>query len=210
MRIMPEKLLDIAEWLGRKKIGLARGNENRRIDSTKSHTEILQLLQRQKAFGISPYPKATAGWYSFQVPDGGKNLSVKLKVSSFSRADNLNCKLGIYYALTGVTPAMSEATTWDRFFQMLALNLDYDCQEDFFFLVVNRLDPSDIFCNSLKGLSDIQPNGSNLPFQCKWSDNREPSQRSNQDATKYILAQFEKSAKLRAEMLDAYNNHFPA
>lgn len=210
MRTMPEKLLDIAEWLARKKIRLARGNENRRIDSTKSHTEILQLLQKHQPFNISPYPKAAAGWYSFQVPDGKKNLSVKLKVSSFSRADNLNCKLGIYYALTGLTPVMSEATTWDRYFDMLARNLDEDCEEDFYFLVVNRLEPNDIFCNSLKGLNEIQPNGSNLPFQCKWSDNREPSQRSDQDATKYILAQFEKSAKLRAEMLDAYNKHFEA
>lgn len=209
MRVMPERLLEIAEWLGRRKVRLLKGNENRRIDSVKAHTEILQLLLQQRNLGVIPFPSESPPWYSFQVPTADGTCYVKLKVSSFSRADNLNCRGGIYYALTGVGPVNTETSSWDKYFYMLSRNLDADRREDFYFLVMNCLETNDVFCNSLKGLSEIKPNGSNLPFQCNWSDNREPSQRTDRQATEYILGQLEKSAQLRAEMLHAYNKHFP-
>lgn len=209
MRTIPDQLLDIAGWLAKKKIKLAKGNENRRIDSVKSHSVILDMLAQHKTFGIKPCPKPTTGWYSFEVNDPkGKPLPVKIKVSSFSRADNLNCKLGIYHALTGVQPEFSDEITWSRYFDLLKKNLDPQCADDFYFLVVNRTSPDEVFCNSLKGLQVIRPNGSNLPFQCNWSENRNPSQRSNKNATEYILDNLGKSALLRAGMLHAYKDHF--
>jgi hypothetical protein len=44
---------------------------------------------------------------------------------------------------------------------------------DYFFIVVNKTDPSDVILNSVKGLSVLTPNVNNLPFQVNWSRNRE-------------------------------------
>jgi hypothetical protein len=45
-------------------------------------------------------------------------------------------------------------------------------EKDYFFLVLNKLDPSDIIVNSVKGLSILKPNLNNLPFQVCWDTNR--------------------------------------
>lgn len=208
MRAIPEPLLEIADWVAGKKFKLVKGNENHRIDSVKSHSLILEKLVETKAFAVKPHPKVTSGWFSFEVDHAGKSLPVKIKVSSFSRADNLNCKLGIYHALTGLRPQFTDEITWGKYFQALKSNLDPECDDDFYFLVVNRNASEEVFCNSLKGLHVIRPNGSNVPFQCNWAENREPSQRSNAAATEYILDNLGKSARLRAEMWDGYQKYF--
>lgn len=210
MRTVPEELVGVADWLARKKVRLIQGNENQRIDSAKNHVLILDKLAEQRQFAISPSANPSDGWYSFEIAcSEGALLQVKIKVSSFSRADNLNCKLGIYHALTGQRPEFTDKIGWDRYFQLLKHNLDRDCDEDFYFLVVNRNDTSDVFCNSLKGITTLRSNGSNLPFQCNWNDNRKPNQRSNPEATQYILGALRESARLRAEMYHGYEKYFP-
>lgn len=186
------------------------GNETQRIDSAKNHVVILDSLEQQRQFEITLSDNPSAGWYSFEVArDRGTSLPVKIKVSSFSREDNLNCKLGIYHALTGQRPEFTDKIGWDHYFQLLKHNLDPSCEEDFYFLVVNRTDTSDVFCNSLKGITTLRPNGSNLPFQCNWNDNRKPNQlRSNVEATEYILNTLRESARLRAEMYHGYEKYF--
>lgn len=186
------------------------GNETQRIDSAKNHVVILDSLAQQRQFEIALSENPSDGWYSFEVArDRGTPLPVKIKVSSFSRADNLNCKLGIYHALTGQRPEFTDKIGWEHYFQLLKHNLDPSCEEDFYFLVVNRTDTSDVFCNSLKGITTLRPNGSNLPFQCNWNDNRKPTQqRSNVEATEYILNTLRESARLRAEMYHGYEKYF--
>ena len=39
---------------------------------------------------------------------------------------------------------------------------------DYYFLVVNKRDTSDIIINSLRGISILTPNVNNLPFQIRW------------------------------------------
>ena len=53
------------------------------------------------------------------------------------------------------------------------------------------------------------PNGNNLPFQCKWDINREYQTRSFQAAEQFILSTFGKSIKLRAEMYFNFKKYFP-
>jgi len=209
MRTIPEQLIEISDWLARRKVKLVGGNENQRINSVKSHTLILDMLRMHQPFGVKPFARPGVGWYSFEIEgDNSRTLSVKIKVSTFLRADNLNCKLGMFYALTGERPQFTDEIKWEHYFDLLSKNLDRDCEDDFYFLVVNATDSSDVFCNSLKGIGTLSPNGSNVPFQCKWSDNREPCNRSNVNATDYILTTLEKSALLRADMYHRYKKFF--
>jgi hypothetical protein len=45
-------------------------------------------------------------------------------------------------------------------------------KKDYYFLVLNKTDTSDIIINSVKGLTTISPNINNLPFQVCWDKNR--------------------------------------
>ena len=45
-------------------------------------------------------------------------------------------------------------------------------KKDYYFIVLNKTDKSDIIINSVKGLTTLTPNLHNLPFQVKWSKNR--------------------------------------
>lgn len=44
---------------------------------------------------------------------------VNIKVSTTKTADNLNCKLEIYYALTGKIPPFSNGVIWEIYFKNL-------------------------------------------------------------------------------------------
>jgi len=45
-------------------------------------------------------------------------------------------------------------------------------KKDYYFVVLNKTDASDIIVNSVKGLSILSPNINNLPFQVCWNKNR--------------------------------------
>ena len=45
-------------------------------------------------------------------------------------------------------------------------------KKDYYFIVLNKTDASDIIVNSVKGLTILRPNINNLPFQVNWSKNR--------------------------------------
>ncbi len=72
----------------------------------------------------------------------------------------------------------------------------------------DKNDPKDIFINSLKGIQTLQPNGNNLPFQCKWDNNREIVQRSFMESKNFILSALAESVKLRANIYLAFKEFF--
>ena len=45
-------------------------------------------------------------------------------------------------------------------------------KKDYYFIVLNKTDASDIIVNSVKGLTTLTPNINNLPFQVCWNKNR--------------------------------------
>tara|TARA_B110000503_G_C7020398_1_gene359519 strand:- start:72 stop:386 length:315 start_codon:yes stop_codon:yes gene_type:complete len=60
-------------------------------------------------------------------------------------------------------------------------------RKDYFFLVINKNDPTDIIINSILGLKEITPNINNLPFQIMWKNNRNYNITSNDDLQKTII-----------------------
>lgn len=123
-------------------------------------------------------------------------------------ADNLNCKLGIYYALTGCLPDFSNTIDWKHYFEFLNHNLGKLKTRDYLFLVVNKTNPLDIIINSLKYIGKLQPNGNNLPFQCKWSENKNPEYKTFEACKNYILSTFGQSIKLRADIYFSFQKLF--
>ncbi|GHP26528.1 restriction endonuclease [Helicobacter pylori] len=158
-----------------------------------------QLNEIAKFLKTNPYN------LSQPLQDGRLN-SVNIKITTTKTADNLNCQLGIYYALCGLLPTFNNEIAWEKYFQKLHKDLGKNTDRDYYFLIINKNDPKDIFINSLKGVQTLQPN--NLPFQCKWDNNREIIQRDFDGSKNSILSALAESVKLRSSIYLKFKEFF--
>lgn len=202
---LPKKLLTIKNELIGTNLHLSSKFQDGRINSAVNENTIIDLISK---FTEIDKPRSRA-WFDFSFTENGIFYPVNIKITTTNTADNLNCKLGIYYALTGLIPDFPNEINWLHYFELLYENIGLHKTNDYYFLVVNKEDNSDIIVNSLKGLSKIQPNGNNLPFQCKWDSNREVKKNSFNQAKDLILGTFGESIKLRADIYFNFKRYFP-
>ncbi len=200
----PKELIKIQEFLSKNDLVLSKPFEDGRINASVNEDEVLRII-KQKFDIIIPKSR---NWYDFAIETKNAFYPVNIKITDTSHADNLNCKLGIYYALTGLQPDFANEIPWLKYFERLKDNLGKETDKDYYFLIVNKKSTQDVFVNSLKGLQNIQPNGNNLPFQCKWDINREFKKRSFKDATAFIIGVFGESIKLRSEIYFNFKKYF--
>ncbi len=189
--MIPTQLNEIAEFLKTNPYILSQPLQDGRLNSSVNEEEILNTI---KHFFPIQLPKAREWWdFSFEEND----IFYPVNITTTKTADNLNCKLGIYYALCGLLPEFNNEIAWEKYFQKLHKDLGKNTDRDYYFLIINKNDPKDIFINSLKGIQTLQPNGNNLPFQCKWDNNREIIQRNFDESKNFILSALAESVKLR-------------
>ncbi|GAA7135084.1 hypothetical protein Kyoto67A_13850 [Helicobacter pylori] len=187
--MVPTQLNEIAEFLKTNPYNLSQPLQDGRLNSSVNEEEILNAI---KHFFPIQLPKAREWWdFSFEEND----IFYPVNITTTKTADNLNCKLGIYYALCGLLPTFNNEIAWEKYFQKLHKDLGKNTNRDYYFLIINKNDPKDIFINSLKGIQTLQPN--NLPFQCKWDNNREIIQRDFDGSKNSILSALAESIKLR-------------
>ncbi|WQX70444.1 restriction endonuclease [Helicobacter pylori] len=199
--MIPTQLNEIAEFLKTNPYNLSQPLQDGRLNSSVNEEEILNTI---KHFPIQ-LPKARE-WWDFSFEENKIFYPVNIKTTTTKTADNLNCKLGIYYALCGLLPEFNNEIAWEKYFQKLHKDLGTNTNRDYYFLIINKNDPKDIFINSLKGIQTLQPN--NLPFQCKWDNNREIVQRDFDGSKNFILSTLAKSVKLRANIYLTFKEFF--
>lgn len=193
--MLPNTLIQIQQFLQHNPRHFSAPLKDGRLNSSVNEDEIIAHI---KHFPIQePHIRQ---WFDFSFEENGIFYPVNIKITTTTTADNLNCKLGIYYALTGLLPDFSNEIGWRQYFEKLQQNIGKDESKDYYFLVINKRHPQDILINSLKSLTTLQANGNNLPFQCKWQDNRQMQQRSFAESKAFILGKFAESIKLRADI----------
>lgn len=202
---IPKKIGEICQYLCNKKVALSSITADGRLNAAINESEIISIIQ-EKFDIIVPRSRA---WYDFAIEDGENFFPVNIKVTDTTHADNLNCKLGLYYALTGRKPSFQNEIGWLPFFEELSKNFGYDKTHDYYFLVVNKSNRNDIFCTTLKSLRTLQPNGNNLPFQSRWKENRIPQFRTFESAAEMLLTTLGQSIKLRADVYFNFKRYFP-
>ncbi|MGL2613937.1 restriction endonuclease [Helicobacter pylori] len=192
--MIPTQLNEIAEFLRTNPYNLSQPLQDGRLNSSVNEEEILNTI---KDYFPIQLPKARE-WWDFSFEENDIFYPVNIKTTTTKTADNLNGKLGIYYALCGLVPEFNNEIAWEKYFQKLHKDLGKNTNRDYYFLIINKNDPKDVFINSLKGIQTLQPN--NLPFQCKWDDNRKIVQRDFNESKNFILSALAKSVKLRASI----------
>lgn len=201
--ILPKTLCDIVGFLKSKDFSLSSHTRDGRLNSAFNEDEIFNLLEQN--FSINR--PNMRDWVDFSFEENNNFYPINIKVSTTKTADNLNCKLGIYYALTGKIPPFSNGVIWETYFKNLKVNLKEN-NADYYFLIINKDNPKDIFATSLKSLQNLTPNGNNLPFQAKWDNNREIIKRTFKEAKDFILGNFGESLKLRADAYLSFKKYF--
>jgi hypothetical protein len=204
MTQIPQELAAIRDYLAINPVSISRQFADGRVNSTINEKEIIKSISDH--FDIERPPPRF--WYAFGIRRGHEILPVDLKVTKTDGADNIQCKLGIYYALTGQWPDFAGETPWRFYFRRLRNYLNRSQDKDYYCLIVNKKNTRDVFCNSLKGLTSLVANGNNLPFQCKWDDNRKPVKRTHDEAMRFILGKFRESIELRASILTEFEDEF--
>ena len=201
--MLPQMLLEMVDFLRTQNLTLSNQSRDGRINSAFNEDEIFTLLNQN--FEINR--PNMRDWVDFSFSENNAFIPVNIKVSTTKTADNLNCKLGIYYALTGQIPPFNNGVSWENYFKTLSENLQENTA-DYYFLIINKDNPSDVFATSLKGLKSINPNGNNLPFQAKWDNNRNYIPRDFEEAKNFILNTFAESLKLRADAYLSFRKYF--
>ncbi|GAA9178351.1 hypothetical protein Taiwan44_14020 [Helicobacter pylori] len=192
--MIPTQLNEIVEFLKTNPYNLSQPLQDGRLNPSVNEEEILNAIN---IFFPIQLPKARE-WWDFSFEENDIFYPVNIKTTTTKTADNLNCKLGIYDALCGLLPTLNNEIAWEKYFQKLHKHLGKNTDRDYYFLIINKNDPKDIFINSLKGVQTLQPN--NLPFQCKWDNNREIIQRDFDGSKNSILSVSAKSVKLRSSI----------
>ncbi|MGL2737941.1 restriction endonuclease [Helicobacter pylori] len=200
--MVPTQLNEIAEFLKTNPYNLSQPLQDGRLNSFVNEEEILNTIKGNFPIQL---PKARE-WWDFSFEENKIFYPVNIKTTTTKTADNLNGKLGIYYALCGLVPEFNNEIAWEKYFQKLHKDLGTNTNRDYYFLIINKNDPKDVFINSLKGIQTLQPN--NLPFQCKWDNNREIVQRSFIESKNFILSALAKSVKLRANIYLTFKEFF--
>ncbi|WQZ52740.1 restriction endonuclease [Helicobacter pylori] len=200
--MVPAQLNKIAEFLRTNPYHLSQPLQDGRLNSSVNEEEILNTI---KDYFPIQLPRARE-WWDFSFEENKIFYPVNIKTTTTKTADNLNCKLGIYYALCGLLPEFNNEIAWKKYFHKLHKDLGKNTNRDYYFLIINKNDPKDVFINSLKGIQTLQPN--NLPFQCKWDNNRKIVQRSFIESKNFILSALAKSVKLRANIYLAFKECF--
>ncbi|PUD72187.1 restriction endonuclease [Helicobacter pylori] len=200
--MVPTQLNEIAEFLKTNPYNLSQPLQDGRLNSSVNEEEILNTI---KDYFPIQLPRARE-WWDFSFEENKIFYPVNIKTTTTKTADNLNGKLGIYYALCGLVPEFNNEIAWEKYFQKLHEGLGTNTNRDYYFLIINKNDPKDVFINSLKGIQTLQPN--NLPFQCKWDNNREIIQRDFNESKNFILSALAKSVKLRANIYLTFKEFF--
>lgn len=166
--VIPKELIAIQDFLSNRSMPLSRPFRDGRNNALVNEREIIDSIAENFAIERA----RGRHWYHFAIDRGGDKIPVSLKVTSTSTADNIQCKLGMYYALTGIWPSFANEINWEDYFTRLKQDIGRKKDKDYYILVVNKEDYKDVFCTSLKQLQTLVANGNNLPFQCNWGNNR--------------------------------------
>ncbi|EMG93122.1 hypothetical protein HMPREF1400_01135 [Helicobacter pylori GAM119Bi] len=202
--MVPTQLNEIAEFLRTNPYNLSQPLQDGRLNSSVNEEEILNTI---KDYFPIQLPRARE-WWDFSFEENKIFYPVNIKTTTTKTADNLNGKLGIYYALYGLVPEFNNEIAWEKYFHKLHKDLGTNTNRDYYFLIINKNDPKGVFINSLKGIQTLQPNGNNLPFQCKWDNNRKIVQRNFTESKNFILSALAKSVTLRANIYLAFKEVF--
>lgn len=177
LKQLPLIMYKIEKYLKLQKIDFSTHNEDGRINSCNDEEQIIKLLINH--FGKKIKKTKIRMWYDILVFDYIYGwIPVNIKSTTMLSSDNTGNFAMCVYAYTNEkldihTKSYNNGKMSIILFNKLKnKNYNYINKKDYYFVVLNKNNASDIIINSVKGLTILSPNSNNLPFQVKWDKNR--------------------------------------
>lgn len=178
LKKMPLIIYKIKKYLKSQKIKFSSQNEDGRINSCIDEDEIIKLLIKKFDKKIKK-PKIRM-WYDILAFDYIYGwLPINIKTTTTLTSDNIGNLTMCVYAYTDEILDINSNKSYENgkmshilFEKLKNKNYNTNNKKDYYFIVLNKTNSSDIIVNSLKGLTILTPNINNLPFQVCWNKNR--------------------------------------
>lgn len=94
---------------------------------------------------------------------------------------------------------------WEPYCEAMAHHFGANKAADYYFLVIDKTDIGHVFWTSLRCMSELIPNGNNLPYQANWGRNTKRTNRSWQESARFLMSIFREALVLRARVLDQFD-----
>ena len=178
LKQMPLIMYKIKNYLKLISFNFSNKNEDGRINSCIDEDEVIKLLI--KNFGEKIKKPKIRMWYDILAYDYTYSwIPINIKTTTTRTSDNTGNLAMCVYSYTNKVLNIHSNKSYQNgdmsniLFNKLK-NKEYNInnKKDYYFIVLNKIDPGDIIVNSVKGLTILTPNINNLPFQVCWNKNR--------------------------------------
>ena len=175
---LPLIMYKIKKCLKLKAFQFSSQNEDGRINSCIDEDEVIKILV--KKFGEKIKKPKFRMWYDILAFDYMYGwIPINIKTTTTTTSDNTgNLAMCVYAYTNEILDIHSDKSYENGKMSNILIdklkNKKYNTnnKKDYYFIVLNKTDASDIIVNSVKGLTILTPNINNLPFQVCWDKNR--------------------------------------
>ena len=179
LKQLPLIMYKIKKYLKLQSFQFSAQTEDGRINSCFDEDEVIKLLIEN--FGKKIKKPKIRMWYDILAFDYMYGwIPINIKTTTAITSDNTGNLAMCVYAYTNVMLDIHRDKSYDNgemseivFNEIENKNYNTNNKKDYYFIVLNKTDASDIIVNSVKGLTILTPNINNLPFQVCWNKNRE-------------------------------------
>ena len=195
----PQQLVDAAQYLSGI-VTISENHEDGRVNSITDEDTVIDLLIEKYGEENVEKPAARCWW---DVKLFGYPINVKSSDFKKGASDNFSSKAAILYSLTDLPEDKVNTTSWKKFQDALKNHSGVENNRDYYIIVVDK-STQQVYLQSLKSLQKLTPNGNNLPFQIKWSDNTKPVQRDYGQAYEFLVGCYKESVQRKINAHDGF------
>ena len=178
LKQLPLIMYKIKKYLKSQSFDFSTQNEDGRINSCIDEDEVIKLLVRK--FGEKIKKPKIRMWYDILAFDYMYGwIPLNIKTTTTITSDNTGNLAMCVYAYTNEILDIHRDKSYENgkmsdilFNKLQIKKYNTNNKKDYYFVVLNKTDASDIIVNSVKGLTILTPNINNLPFQVCWNKNR--------------------------------------
>lgn len=178
VKILPLIMYKVKKYLKSQTFKFSTQNDDGRINSCIDEDEIIKLLIEN--FGEKIKKPKIRMWYDILAFDYMYGwIPINIKTTTTITSDNTGNLAMCVYAYTDEMLDIYRDKSYENgkmsdtlFHKLKNKKYNTNNKKDYYFVVLNKTDASDIIVNSVKGLTTLTPNINNLPFQVNWSKNR--------------------------------------
>jgi len=186
----PIILLAARRYLRLNPVEVKKTGGDGRIDSSSHENTIIKRLRT--GFGDRLTVSKNRHWHDITLQDDKfGRIPINIKSTTTASSDNVGNMALCLYAYTDYKMDLDKQYNNGLASETLIKYLDDEkfntSGRDYYFLVINKTDPTDVIVNSMLGLTKLTSNNNNLPFQVKWKHNRQYARHTPKSMAKKFI-----------------------